>query len=73
MFSNLPPFYESLSLTSMNHNYTTIIFNIQCSLYNSLLKLDLDVINAIRVGNLQARIMNDVNLMKEALIRSFNN
>ena len=51
----------------------TIIFKIQSSLFNSLLKLDLDVINAIRVGNLQARIMNDVNLMKEALIRSFNN
>ncbi|MFP6779485.1 MAG: ABC transporter ATP-binding protein [Alphaproteobacteria bacterium] len=51
----------------------TIIFKIQSSLFNSLLKLDLDVINALRVGNLQARIMNDVNLMKEALIRSFNN
>ena len=51
----------------------TIIFKIQSSLFNSLLKLDLDVINSMRVGNLQARIMNDVNLMKEALIRSFNN
>ena len=51
----------------------TIIFKIQSSLFNSLLKLDLDVINALRVGNIQARIMNDVNLMKEALIRSFNN
>ena len=51
----------------------SIIFKIQSSLFNSLLKLDLDVINGMRVGNLQARIMNDVNLMKEALIRSFNN
>jgi len=51
----------------------TIIFKIQSSLFKSLLKLDLDVITATRVGNLQARIMNDVNLMKEALIRSFNN
>ena len=51
----------------------TIIFKIQSSLFNSLLKLDLDIINSMRVGNLQARIMNDVNLMKEALIRSFNN
>ena len=51
----------------------TIIYKIQSSLFNSLLKLDLDIINAVRVGNLQARIMNDVNLMKEALIRSFNN
>ena len=51
----------------------TIIFKIQSNLFNSLLKLDLDVINSMRVGNLQARIMNDVNLMKEALIRSFNN
>jgi subfamily B ATP-binding cassette protein MsbA len=51
----------------------SIIYKIQSTLYNSLLKLDLDVINITRVGNLQARIMNDVNLMKEALIRSFNN
>ena len=51
----------------------TIIFNIQSSLFKSLLKLDLDIITGTRVGNLQARIMNDVNLMKEALIRSFNN
>ena len=51
----------------------SIIYKIQSSLFNSLLKLDLDIINAVRVGNLQARIMNDVNLMKEALIRSFNN
>ena len=57
----------------INKLVQSIIFKIQSSLFNSLLKLDLDVINGIRVGNLQARIMNDVNLMKEALIRSFNN
>tara|TARA_B100000683_G_scaffold129272_2_gene126629 strand:- start:6768 stop:8519 length:1752 start_codon:yes stop_codon:yes gene_type:complete len=57
----------------INKLVQSIIFKIQSSLFNSLLKLDLDVINAMRVGNLQARIMNDVNLMKEALIRSFNN
>ena len=51
----------------------TIILKIQSSLFKSLLNLDLDVITTTRVGNLQARIMNDVNLMKEALIRSFNN
>ena len=57
----------------INKLVQSIIFKIQSSLFNSLLKLDLDVINEMRVGNLQARIMNDVNLMKEALIRSFNN
>ena len=57
----------------VNKLVQSIIFKIQSSLFNSLLKLDLDVINGMRVGNLQARIMNDVNLMKEALIRSFNN
>ena len=57
----------------INKLVQSIIFKIQSSLFNSLLKLDLDVINGMRVGNLQARIMNDVNLMKEALIRSFNN
>ncbi len=51
----------------------SIIHKIQSELFSSLLKLDLDMINLTRIGNLQARIMNDVNLMKEALIRSFNN
>jgi ATP-binding cassette, subfamily B, bacterial MsbA len=57
----------------INSLVQSIIYKIQSSLFNSLLKLDLDVLNITRVGNLQARIMNDVNLMKEALIRSFNN
>jgi len=51
----------------------SIIFKIQSNLFSSLLNLDLNIINTERVGNLQSRIMNDVNLMKEAMIRSFNN
>ena len=51
----------------------SIIFKIQANLFQSLLNLDLDVLNTERVGSLQSRIMNDVNLMKEAMIRSFNN
>jgi len=51
----------------------SIIYKIQSNLFSSLLNLDLDIINTERVGNLQSRIMNDVNLMKEAMIRSFNN
>ncbi len=51
----------------------SIIFKIQTNLFKSLLNLDLDIINTERIGNLQSRIMNDVNLMKEAMIRSFNN
>ena len=51
----------------------SIIFKIQANLFKSLLNLDLDVLNRERVGSLQSRVMNDVNLMKEAMIRSFNN
>ena len=51
----------------------SIIFKIQSNLFQSLLNLDLDVLNTERVGSLQSRVMNDVNLMKEAMIRSFNN
>jgi len=57
----------------LNTLVQSIIYKIQTDLFSSLLNLDLDVINTTRVGNLQSRIMNDVNLMKEALIRSFNN
>jgi ATP-binding cassette, subfamily B, bacterial MsbA len=51
----------------------SIIFKIQSNLFQSLLNLDLDVLNTERAGSLQSRVMNDVNLMKEAMIRSFNN
>ena len=51
----------------------SIIYKIQSNLFQSLLNLDLDVLNTERVGSLQSRVMNDVNLMKEAMIRSFNN
>ena len=51
----------------------SIILKIQTNLFQSLLNLDLDVLNSERAGSLQSRVMNDVNLMKEAMIRSFNN
>ena len=51
----------------------SIIYKIQNKLYASFLNLDLDIINAERTGALQSRIMNDVNLMKEAMIRGSNN
>jgi len=57
----------------INRLVQSIIFKIQTNLFQSLLNLDLDVLNTERVGNLQSRVMNDVNLMKEAMIRSFNN
>jgi len=57
----------------INSLVQSIIFKIQSNLFQSLLNLDLDVLNTERVGSLQSRVMNDVNLMKEAMIRSFNN
>ena len=51
----------------------SIIANIQTQLYESFINLDLDIINKERAGGLQSKIMNDVNLMKEAMIRSCNN
>ena len=57
----------------INSIVQAIIFKIQNKLYSSFLNLDLDVINVERTGALQSRIMNDVNLMKEAMIRSSNN
>ena len=57
----------------VNKVVQSIIANIQTLLYESFINLDLDIINKERAGALQSRIMNDVNLMKEALIRSCNN
>ena len=57
----------------INSIVQAIIFKIQNKLYESFLNLDLDIISNERTGSLQARIMHDVNLMKEAMIRSSNN
>ena len=57
----------------INKIVQSIIFKMQNKLYESFLNLDLDVINLERSGALQSRIMNDVNLMKEAMIRGSNN
>jgi len=57
----------------VNKVVQSIIANIQTQLYESFINLDLDIINKERAGGLQSRIMNDVNLMKEAMIRSCNN
>ena len=57
----------------INSIVQSIIFKIQNKLYESFLNLDLDIISNERIGSLQSRIMHDVNLMKEAMIRSSNN
>ena len=57
----------------INSLVQSIILKIQSKLYESFINLDLDVINTEQTGALQSRIMNDVNLMKEAMIRSSNN
>ncbi len=57
----------------INSLVQSIILKIQSKLYEAFINLDLDVINVEQTGALQSRIMNDVNLMKEAMIRSSNN
>ena len=57
----------------INRIIQSIISEVQTKLYESFINFDLHYINTERVGGLQSRIMNDVNLMKESMIRSCNN
>ncbi len=50
-----------------------IIKDIQVSLYNKIISLDLLVLSNERPGSLQSRLINDLNIFKEAIIRSLNN
>lgn len=51
----------------------TIIKNIQVSLYEKIIRFDLSIINEYKSGSLQSRFINDLNILKEAIIRILNN
>ena len=50
-----------------------IIKDIQLTLYNKILYFDTLLLNKHRSGSLQSRFINDLNVLKESIIRTINN
>ena len=51
----------------------TIIKDIQFQLYNKVLEFDVTIFNNQNAGSLQSRFINDLNILKESIIRTLNN
>ena len=51
----------------------SIIKDIQFHLYNKVLEFDVTIFNNQNAGSLQSRFINDLNILKESIIRTLNN
>ena len=51
----------------------SIIKDIQFHLYNKVLDFDVTIFNNQNAGSLQSRFINDLNILKESIIRTLNN
>ncbi len=51
----------------------SIIKDIQFYLYNKVLEFDVTIFNNQNAGSLQSRFINDLNILKESIIRTLNN
>ncbi len=51
----------------------SIIKDIQYNLYNKVLDFDVTIFNNQNAGSLQSRFINDLNILKESIIRTLNN
>ena len=53
--------------------YNSIIKHIQYNLYTKVLDFDVTIFNQHNAGSLQSRFINDLNILKESVIRTLNN
>mgnify|MGYP001166669945 CR=1 FL=1 len=51
----------------------SVIKNIQFNLYKKIINFDVLMLNEYKAGSLQSRFINDLNVLKEAIIRILNN
>ena len=51
----------------------SIIKDIQLNLYKKVLDFDVTIFNNQNAGSLQSRFINDLNVLKESIIRTLNN
>ena len=51
----------------------SIIKDIQTGLYNKILDFDVSIFNRQNAGSLQSRFINDLNILRESIVRSLNN
>ena len=51
----------------------SIIKDIQFGLYNKILDFDVSIFNKQNAGSLQSRFVNDLNILRESIVRTLNN
>ncbi len=63
-------YFQTILVSKIANN---IIKDIQGALFEKIIRLDLLTVTKERPGALQSRLINDVNILKESIIRLFNN
>jgi ATP-binding cassette, subfamily B, bacterial MsbA len=63
-------FYQTVYVGKVSNG---IIKDIQLTLYNKILYFDTLLLNQHKSGSLQSRFINDLNVLKESIIRTLNN
>ena len=63
-------FYQTVYVGKVSNG---IIKDIQLTLYNKILYFDTLLLNEHKSGSLQSRFINDLNVLKESIIRTLNN
>ena len=51
----------------------SVIKDIQFELYNKIIDFDVSIFNKQNAGSLQSRFINDLNILRESIVRSLNN
>ena len=70
LIKSFSQFYQTLFIGRLANN---IIKSIQLALYEKIINFDILLLNEYKTGSLQSRFINDLNILKEAIIRTINN
>ncbi len=70
ILKSLSQFYQTIFVGKLANS---IIKSIQLALYDKIINFDILLLNDYKTGSLQSRFINDLNILKEAIIRSINN
>ena len=70
LLKSLSQFYQTIFVGKVANS---IIKSIQIALYEKIINFDILLLNEYKSGSLQSRFINDLNILKEAIIRTINN
>ena len=70
LLKSFSQFYQTIFVGKVANS---IIKSIQIALYEKVINFDILLLNEYKSGSLQSRFINDLNILKEAIIRTINN